>query len=125
MLSLAAVLVVASSGAAFSQEAEDKCLVPPSQGVLESAKPPKKKRGMPDLTAQELREWGPVRIQAVISCEGDVVDVRIADEIPKDLEEKIRSNLKGWRFRPASIDGEPIAMPFNLVLSDRGLRQAR
>ncbi|REJ85780.1 MAG: hypothetical protein DWQ30_02090 [Acidobacteria bacterium] len=101
-----------------AQEQGEACSVPPSQELRERAKPPKKKRGMPNLSPDELREWGPIRVQAVISCEGKIVRVLIVDEIPPELAEKIHANLEGWEYRPASVDDEAIAMPFNLVLQE-------
>jgi hypothetical protein len=126
-LSQVAVLLVGLATAASHQAAgfANPCDEPPAKEERERAKPPKKKRGLPNLTPEELRTWGPIRIEAVISCEGKVVGAEIHDQVPPELEKKIRDNLEGWRYRPASLDGEPIAVPFHLVLQEqRPRRQA-
>ena len=114
LLLIAVVLSVQSA-----EEGDLACKVPPPQDVVEEAKRPKKKRGVPNLSADQLDKWGPISIRAVISCEGRVVDPQIPSKLTEDLQEKIRENLNGWRYRPAEIDGRAIAVPFTLILSDR------
>ena len=109
-----------ASGAAVPGEPDDAaCETPGSAEDLERVRPPKKKRGVAALSPEDLAEHGPVVVEAVLSCRGEIRRIRIETELPERVEQTLRKNLARWRYRPAELDGEPVAIPYRLVLSDR------
>jgi hypothetical protein len=37
-----------------------------------------------------------------------VTDTRVLQSLQQDIDEKIVATLRGWRFKPATVDGAPI-----------------
>lgn len=64
---------------------------------------------------------GTVIARFVVREDGRVADVRILRG-PDELREAVREALQRWRFRPATVNGQPIAvyrtMPFRFVLEN-------
>jgi protein TonB len=64
---------------------------------------------------------GTVIARFVVRPDGSVGEVRIVRG-PEDLHDTVREALRRWRFRPATLNGSPIAvfrtMPFRFVLDN-------
>ncbi len=48
-----------------------------------------------------------------------MVKIRVLTDLPVDVETRLRKNLGRWRYRPATLNGEPVAIEFNLTLLDQ------
>ncbi|HZQ21992.1 MAG TPA: TonB family protein [Terriglobales bacterium] len=53
---------------------------------------------------------GTVTLYAVIHSDGSVGDVKVLSSIDERLDEYARTALARWRFRPATRDGNPVAI---------------
>jgi hypothetical protein len=68
-----------------------------------------------DLEGVDLRS---VWLEAVINCEGRVVNPSIQAELPDRLERIILKAVRRWRFKPARTeDGERVAVVFRLAVN--------
>ena len=52
---------------------------------------------------------GDVVVEVTIDAQGNVTDTRVLQSLKQEIDEKIVSTLKGWRFKPATLDGLAIA----------------
>jgi TonB family protein len=52
---------------------------------------------------------GDVIVEVTIDERGNVTDTRVLQSLKQDIDEKIVATLKGWRFRPATVDGVAIS----------------
>ena len=60
--------------------------------------------------AQRLGEQGAVRIDVFVGAEGRVLDVRLMQSSGSAvLDETALRTVRRWRFRPATVDGKPVA----------------
>ncbi len=69
--------------------------------------------------AREARIQGVVIAQAVIDEEGRVTQVKILKGLPYGLSESAAETLKTWRFKPATLNGQPVAVYYNLTMNFR------
>lgn len=61
---------------------------------------------------------GVVVIQAVIDSEGAIVRPRVLKSLdPATFDYLALETLRTWRFRPAALDGRPVAVHYNLALN--------
>lgn len=60
---------------------------------------------------------GSVAIMLVVNKDGLPEDVRIRRPLGYGLDEKALSSMRTWRFKPAEMDGEPVAMPISVEVS--------
>ncbi len=67
--------------------------------------------------ARRARIQGVVILEATINRQGEVVDVRVLKGLPLGLTESAVETAKQWRFKPATRNGQPIAVFFNLLVS--------
>jgi TonB family protein len=67
--------------------------------------------------AREARIMGTMIVAALIDEEGRVVCARPATTLPKGLDDASVEAVKQWRFRPGTLDGEPVATLYNLTLN--------
>jgi len=84
-------------------------------GVL----PPRKILGPQPLYTEEARQGriqGVVILEAIIDEDGSVRDVRILKGLPLGLGESAAETAKKWKFQPATLDGKPVAVFFNLTV---------
>jgi TonB family protein len=51
---------------------------------------------------------GNVIVEVTIDVQGNVVDTKVLKGLGYGIEEKVIAALRGWRFRPAMMDGRPI-----------------
>lgn len=67
--------------------------------------------------AKKARIQGIVIVQATIDKEGIVTDTRILKGLPMGLNEMAESAVRQWKFRPATLKGEPVAVYYNLTIN--------
>ncbi len=67
--------------------------------------------------ARRARLQGVVILEATIDTKGEVVDVRVLKGLPLGLSESAVATAQQWRFKPATRDGQPVAVFFNLVIT--------
>lgn len=63
------------------------------------------------------RVQGVVVLQTVIDVLGNVVDVEVLKGLPAGLTEAAVDAVSRWRFRPASLHGEPVAVRYLVTVS--------
>jgi len=69
--------------------------------------------------ARAARISGIVIVEARISETGAVDDVRVMKPLPFGLDEAAAEAVRQWKFRPATQDGKPIPVVFNLTVNFR------
>lgn len=52
---------------------------------------------------------GDVIVEVTIDKVGKVIDLRLLHGVGRGIDEKIMATLRNWRYKPATMDGEPIA----------------
>jgi TonB family protein len=67
--------------------------------------------------ARKARIQGVVILQAVIDAVGNVTRVKILKGLPEGLAESAVETVEQWRFKPATLDGEPVPVYLNLTVS--------
>jgi protein TonB len=66
--------------------------------------------------ARRARVTGKVILQAVINERGDVVDVKVLKSHPL-LDDSAISAVKRWKYKPATLEGKPVAVYFTVVVN--------
>ncbi len=69
--------------------------------------------------ARQARIQGTVILQAIIDCRGFVTDVNVIKGLPLGLTEAAISAISQWRFEPATLDGRPVSVYYNLTVNFR------
>lgn len=87
----------------------------------EVLKPEKISGDDPDLVPlmQAHRIRGVTIFQLVITTEGRVRDVRFLKLGASELEQPIREAVETWRFEPATLRGQPVAVYYNMTIHIR------
>jgi protein TonB len=67
--------------------------------------------------ARKARVEGVVVIQAVIDERGYVTDVQLLRGQPMGLDQAAMDAVKTWRFKPATLHGQPVKVYFNLTVN--------
>lgn len=67
--------------------------------------------------ARKARIQGAVILQAVIDALGNVQDVTVLKGLSMGLTESAIDTVKEWRFKPATLNGEPVAVYYNLIVT--------
>jgi TonB family protein len=65
---------------------------------------------------RQARITGVVILEAVIDREGNVAHVKVLKGLPMGLTESAVETAKEWKFRPATRNGEPVAVFLNLTI---------
>ncbi|HJQ37400.1 MAG TPA: energy transducer TonB [Thermoanaerobaculia bacterium] len=68
-------------------------------------------------TARKARIAGTVVVEAIISKSGRVEDVKVLKGLPMGLSMEAEEAVKKWRFKPGTLNGEPVATIFNLTVT--------
>lgn len=65
----------------------------------------------PEVSHAELPEGfsGDVIVEVTIDRDGVVTDMKLLKSIAPHIDQKVLAAVQRWRFRPAVMDGEPIA----------------
>ena len=66
---------------------------------------------------RRLRLSGIVIIECLISETGEVVDARVLKSIGPEIDMAGVDAVRKWKFRPATLNGEPIPVIFNLTIN--------
>ena len=69
--------------------------------------------------AREKRIQGVVIVRTVIAEDGSVEEVEVLKGLPEGLTESAVEAVKQWRFEPATLDGEPVSVYYNLTINFR------
>jgi protein TonB len=69
--------------------------------------------------ARRARIQGIVIIEAVIDRQGNVTDARIIKGMPMGLDQEALRAIKRWKFKPGTLNGQPIPVYFNLSINFR------
>jgi TonB family protein len=67
--------------------------------------------------ARKARIQGVVILQTIIDKEGNITDVKVLKALPMGLAEAAVSAVKQWKYEPATLNGKPVAVYFNLTVN--------
>jgi protein TonB len=67
--------------------------------------------------ARHARVTGIVIVEAVINSHGDVEQAHVIKGLPMGLSEQAVEAVKRWKFRPGTLNGEPVDVIFNLTVN--------
>jgi len=67
--------------------------------------------------ARHARVQGVVILQTIIDKVGNVTDVRVLKGLPSGLTEAAVEAVSSWRFRPATLEGKPVAVYYLVTVS--------
>lgn len=90
--------------------------------VVGDVVPPEKVNAPPPVyteIARKARVQGVVIVQAIIDKDGDVTNVKVLKGLPMGLEDAAVDAVKRWKFRPATLNGKPVAVYYNLTVNFR------
>jgi len=75
-------------------------------------------RIQPEYTsaAKSARVAGIVIVEAIIDRNGNVDKVNVIKGLPMGLSESAINAVKGWKFRPGTLNGRPVDVIFNLTV---------
>ncbi len=82
-------------------------------------KPVKISSPQPQYTeiARKARIQGVVILQTIINKEGNITDVKILKGLPMGLAEAAVAAVEQWKYQPATLNGKPVAVYFNLTVN--------
>jgi TonB family protein len=63
-----------------------------------------------------MRISGIVILQTVIDATGKVVDAHVLKNLPGTFGDAAIAAVKQWEFKPATLNGKPVTVTFNLVM---------
>jgi TonB family protein len=52
---------------------------------------------------------GDVIVEVTINEQGSVTETRVLQSLERNIDEKVLTTLRGWRFKPATVDGVAIS----------------
>src|SRR5207237_7936330 len=67
--------------------------------------------------ARKAREAGVVIVEAIIDKNGNVDKVKVLKGLPMGLSEAAEDAVKRWKFKPGTLNGEPVDVIFNLTVN--------
>jgi periplasmic protein TonB len=67
--------------------------------------------------ARQARVTGIVIVEATINKQGEVENVNVIKGLPMGLSDQAVDAVKRWRFRPGTLNGEPVDVIFNLTVN--------
>jgi len=84
-------------------------------------KPVKVTAPQPQYTeiARKARIQGVVIVQAIIDKQGNVTNVKVLKGLPMGLSEQSVEAIKKWKFKPATLNGKPVDVYYNLTVNFR------
>ncbi len=68
-------------------------------------------------TARKARIAGIVVVEAIIDKNGNVDNVKVIKGLPAGLSEEAEKAVRRWKFRPGTLNGEPVDTIFNLTVT--------
>jgi protein TonB len=70
----------------------------------------------PDM-ARKARIAGMVIVEAIINKDGEVEQVKVIKGLPMGLSESAVEAVKQWKFKPGTMNGQPVDVIFNLTVN--------
>ena len=67
--------------------------------------------------ARKARIQGVVIVQAIINKQGTVTNVKVLKGLPMGLDTAAVESIKTWRFEPATLNGKPVDVYYNLTVN--------
>ncbi len=67
--------------------------------------------------ARKARITGVVIVEAIIDKQGNVTNVKILKGLPMGLDQAAADAIKKWKFEPATLNGKPVAVIYNLTVN--------
>jgi len=67
--------------------------------------------------ARKAREAGVVIVEAIIDKDGNVDKVKVLKGLPMGLSEAAEDAVRRWKFKPGTLNGEPVDVIFNLTVN--------
>ena len=67
--------------------------------------------------ARKARIQGIVIVQATIDKEGNVTDAKVLKGLPMGLDQEALNAVRKWKFEPATLNGKPVAVYYNLTIN--------
>jgi len=76
-------------------------------------------RAEPNYTdaARKAKVTGIVVVEAIIDKQGNVDNVKVIKGLPAGLSDEAEKAVRRWKFRPGTLNGEPVATIFNLTVT--------
>jgi protein TonB len=68
-------------------------------------------------TARKSRVTGVVVVEAIIDSNGRVDRVKVLKGLPMGLSEAAENAVRQWRFKPATLNGQPVDVIFSLTVN--------
>ncbi|HUP46395.1 MAG TPA: energy transducer TonB [Thermoanaerobaculia bacterium] len=69
--------------------------------------------------ARKARIEGIVIIEAIIDRNGNVTDARVLKPLPMGLDQAALDAVRQWKFRPGTLNNQPIPVIYNLTVNFR------
>ena len=69
--------------------------------------------------ARKARIEGIVIIEAIIDPSGNVTDARVLKPLPLGLDQAALDAVKRWKFKPGTLNGQPVPVIYNLTVNFR------
>jgi protein TonB len=69
--------------------------------------------------ARKARIKGIVIVEAVIDRQGNVTEARILKPLPMGLAEEALRAIRLWKFKPGTLNGQPVPVYYNLTVNFR------
>lgn len=67
--------------------------------------------------ARRSRIQGVVLLEAIIDTQGNVTDLRVLKGLSMGLTEEAEAAVKKWKYRPATLNGKPVAVILTLSVT--------
>ena len=67
--------------------------------------------------ARKARIQGVVILQTIIDKDGNITDVKVLKGLPMGLTEAATTAVTQWKHNPATLNGKPVAVYFNLTVN--------
>jgi TonB family protein len=109
-------ILLLSAGTALAQTAPAG---PPYRVGGEVTRPEKVSGDSPAYTelARRARIMGVVIVEAVIDEQGNVTSTRVLKGLPMGLDRAAVDAVEGWKFKPATMHGKPVAVYYLLTVN--------
>lgn len=88
--------------------------------VDDTMKPPKAITRVEPIYPEEAKQnrvFGVVILELLIKEDGTVGDARVLKPLPYGLDQAALDAVRQWRFEPATIDGKPVPVAFNITIN--------
>src|SRR5262249_447480 len=67
--------------------------------------------------ARHAKTTGVVVVEAIIDKNGNVDQVKVIKGLPMGLSDAAEEAVRQWKFKPATLNGEPVDVIFNLTVN--------